>query len=363
MPILPAPTAAGQWQGGVTSGTGGFLPASHATGALGGQSVGDPEAYAGPDATPSAALLMERLSLSHFESSSSSSPSKRRENDKRDPSKLIAEELAQGRQKLEQSFADKRRRERRLEKLKQRLDSLRTDREEVVTELTDRQCDVQHLFAEIDFTRLQIEQVEHETGPMRAIRQAFSREDIARMEETRRRFQSERRSLGEDAQDLKDRRALLQMSQDMLLTDRKIVAGFCERLKKPQRRKMELQSRQILLLEEQRQAEEDRSRMLYALEMERVKLFSLRSERMDIGSEMKRMLQEAHKLSRDTGVEPAVFSKCFLPARPDPPEMREPLDPLAVPSTSTAWGPAAEYLRGEDVTSWRRKVYQEGVGS
>mmetsp|Transcript_82656 Transcript_82656/g.129120 ORF Transcript_82656/g.129120 Transcript_82656/m.129120 type:complete len:610 (-) Transcript_82656:58-1887(-) len=365
IPILPAPSAAGQWQGGVVSGTGGFLEASSATGALGGKNIGDQEAYAGPDATPSAAMLIERLCLRHFESSSSSSLPKRHENAKRDPAKLVADELAQGREKLEQSFADKRRLQGRLETMRQRLASVRADREEVVAELTNRQCDVQHLFAEIDFTRLQIETVEHETGPMRAIRQAFSHEDITRMEQTRRKFQSERISLGEEAKDLKDRRALMQMSQDMLMQDRKNVRGLCENLKRPQRRKMELQSRQILLLEDQRQAEEDRGRMLYALEMERVKLHSLRSERMDISSEMRHMLQEAHKLSRDSGVEPAVFAKCFLPDRPDPAEMQEPLDPIAVPSSSAvmgAWGPAAEYLRhGEDASSWRRTVYQTGV--
>merc|ERR1712110_460786 len=98
--------------------------------------------------------------------------------------------------------------------------------------------------------------------------------------------------------------------------------------KRAERRKMELQSKQSLILEEQRQAEADRGHMLYALELERVKLHTMRSERLEIGHNEKLILQEARKLSRDSGVEPAVFAECFLPRSLEDPSLQVPIDPL-----------------------------------
>merc|ERR1712072_550677 len=107
--------------------------------------------------------------------------------------------------------------------------------------------------------------------------------------------------------------------------------------------------------------------MLYALELERVKLHTMRSERLDIGNNAKQILQEARKLARDTGIEPAVFAECFLPHSAEDPALQEPLDPLATfpggPSGG-AWGPAAEHARGwEDTSAWKKAVYRHGTNA
>merc|ERR1711865_597778 len=112
-----------------------------------------------------------------------------------------------------------------------------------------------------------------------------------------------------------------------LVQDRKNCSVLTDSAKRAERRKMELQSKQNLLLEDQRQAEQERGAMLHALELERVKLHTMRSERLDIGHDSKQILQEARKLSLDTGVEPAVFADCFLPPCAQPLE-EEPIDPL-----------------------------------
>jgi len=220
------------------------------------------------------------------------------------------------------------------------------------------------MFTQLDFSRQQIEAVEREISHMRSVRQAFSHDDVIRMERTRSRFENERVALGEDRHDV---RASVQMSQDMLRQDRKNVSELSDTVKRGERRVMELQSKQSLLLEDQRQAEQERGAMLYALEVERVKLNTMRSERLDIGNNAQKILQEARKLSRDTGVEPAVFADCFLPRTSESEAAQEPVDPLVAPSggaSGGAWGPAAEHARGlEDTSAWKKAVYRHGTGT
>lgn len=320
-------------------------------------------AGAGPgtsDDAPSTAALARGLGLRRPEQISSASAaghtSHRRTDVKLDPAKRLGEELLEGRQKLEQRFADKRRLQRQHEKVRQKVESIRSEREKVVAELSLQQCDVQHIFTQLDFSRQQIEATEREVSYMQAVRQAFSQDDFRRMERTRSRFEGERVSLGEERHDVK---ASMQMSQDMWMQDRKHVAVLAENAKRAERRKMELQSRQDLLLEEQRQAEQDRSGMLYALELERVKLHTTRSERLDLGVDSRKIFEEAKKLAQDTGAEPSIFAECFLPHSKE--EVHVPLDPL-VSGPSGAWGPAAEHARGEDTSAWKRAVYRQGAG-
>lgn len=312
------------------------------------------------DAAPSTAALARGLGLRRPEQIASASTightSHRRTDVKLDPAKRLGEELLEGRQKLEQSFADKRRLQRQHEKVRQKVESVRSERENTVTELSLQQCDVQHIFTQLDFSRQQIESTERQISYMRSVRQAFSQDDIRHMERTRSRFEGERVSLGEDRHDVK---ASMQMSQDMAMQDRKHVSVLTENAKRVQRRKMELQSRQDLLLEEQRQAEQDRSGMLYALELERVKLHTTRSERLEIGVDARKIFEEAKKLAQDSGAEPSIFAECFLPHSKE--EVHVPLDPL-VSASSSAWGPAAEHARTEDTSAWKRAVYRQGAG-
>jgi len=242
------------------------------------------------------------------------------------------------------------------------LEALRSEREHVVAELAIGQCDVQHMFTQLDFSRQQIEAAEKQLAHMHAMRQSYSHEDVLQMERTRSRFEQERFALGEDRHDTK---ASVQMSQDMARQDYKNIASLRDSVKRAERKKMELQSKQSLLLEDQRHAEKERGNMLYALEMERVKLHTMRSERLDIGVNAKKVLQEARKLARDTGVEPAVFAECFLPHTEE--DLKEIVDPLALPPggpSGGAWGPAAEHARGwEDASAWKKAVYRHSGGN
>lgn len=348
MAILPVPGAAGQ--GG-------------AAGTRGQHLVRDEPLPVAPDVVPSAEALAKGLGLQRPEQSAGGRASQRRADVSSDPTRRLGQEMVEGRQKLEQTMAAKRRLQRRIEMAKQKLEACRSDRERVVLELTSRQCDVQHLFAELDFARQQIAEVERHIAQMRAVRQAFSRDDVIRMERTRSRFESERLALGEDRHDT---RAAMQMSQDIMRQDRKTIAELSDKAKRADRMKMGLQSKQALALEDQRQAEQERNAMLYQLELERVKLHTMRSERLDIGNDSREILQEARKLARDTGVEPAVFANCFLPQRVVPEALLEPVDPLAAPpggASAGAWGPAAEHTRtGENTSAWMKAVYRNGVG-
>lgn len=346
MPILPVPGGTEQWQRSSAS-AGGFHEA---------------DAAGTADDTPSAAALAKGLGLRQPEQSASATvahAAHRRADVKNDPTKRLGEELLEGRQTLEQKFNEKRRLQRRMQKIRKQLEAMRSDREHVVAELTSRQCDVQHMFTQLDFSRQQIEASEREIVHMRAVRQAFTEDDMRRAERTKSRFEQERVSLGEDRHDIK---ASTQMSQDMLRQDRKNVIELMDAAKRIERRKMELQSKQHLLLEDQRQAEQERGGMLYGLELERVKLNTMRSERLEIGNNAQQTLLEARKLARDTGVEPAVFADCFLPSAPAVSLI--PIDPLvAFPGDANggAWGPAAEHARGrEDTAAWKTAVYRTG---
>lgn len=342
--VLPTgiPSVGGQWQ-----------RASSSAGGGAGSRAGE------VDDVPSTAILAKGLGLrlpDQVPSGIAAGHTAHRRG-KHDPVKRLGEELLEGRQKLEQSLADKRRLQRQHDKVAQKAESIRNDREKIVAELTVQQCDMEHNYTQLDFSRQQIEAVQREIAHLERMRQAFSQDDFRHMQRTRSRFEGERLSLGEDRHDAK---ASMQMSQDMLQQDRKHVDGLVENAKRAERRKMELQSKQNILLEEQRQAEQERSAMLYALELERVKLHSIRSERLDIGKNARKVLEEAKKLAHDTGAEPGVFADCFLPRSSEPQE-KVPRDPLALPP-SGAWGPAADYARsGEDPSSWKKAVYRHGA--
>jgi len=340
--VLPVPTANGHWQ-------------KHIGSSVGPVSSSANEGLSAEDAQ-SAASLARGLGLRFPEQAHSH----RRPDVKRDATKRLSEDLVEGRQKLEQSLADKRRLQRQQEKARQKVEAIQSDRQAVVAELTTRQCDVQHAFAQLDFARQQIEVVEREISYMHAVRQASSQDDVRRMERTRSRFEGERASLGEDRHNTK---ASVEMSQDMLKQDRKHCAELSEKVKRSERRKMELQSRQNILLEEQRQAEQDRTAMLYALELERVKLHTMRSERLDLGSSSRQILEEARKLSRDKGIEPAVFADLFLPHSKEE-SSKVPIDPLVENRTShSSWGPAVDHARAfKDTSAWKTAVYRSGGG-
>jgi hypothetical protein len=346
MPILPVPGAAEHWHrpGGSS---GGFYQA---------------DSSSVIEEHQSASALAKGLGLRQPEQTAAATTAhaaQRRADVRSDPAKRLGEELLEGRQALEQKLSEKRRLQKRSENLRKQLDTLHGDRQQVVSELSIRQCDLQHMFAQLDFSRQQIEATEREVAHMRSVRQAFSQDEVIRMERTRSRFEGERVALGEDRHDV---RASVQMSQDMWRQDRRNVLELTDHVKRTERRKMELQSKQSLMLEDQRHAEQERGAMLYALELERVKLHTMRSERLDIGGSAKKILQEARKLAKDTGVEPAVFADCFLPRTQ--PESQEPIDPLAAPSNpfaGGAWGPAAEHARGsEDTSAWKNAVYRHG---
>lgn len=155
----------------------------------------------------------------------------------RDPSVRLGEELVTCRRRLDQKFAEKQRREKRVKQLNARLEVCRTKRQLMTVELSQRKTDVQHSLAQLEFVRQQIESIENDV--------AHGWEEPAPRAEGTQQLQVKDHDLG-------------MVHHEAFWEDRHNAQELIRQIKVISRKKLDLQAQHLVLVESQRQAEQNK---------------------------------------------------------------------------------------------------------
>lgn len=191
-------------------------------------------------------------------------------------------ELVKCRKEVEAYLGEKARLEDAASGLQDQLRSLRLQRHAMRKQLSSVAADSTRLFASIDFSRQQIEDLERLVACLKEARSLSPKAEIAnvgRLQQTG-------------------------ASEDGLHNEE-----FLSNFRRSGRRKLELQSKHQLVLASYRQAEHDRNDARKALEDERERLGKLQAARLRLCEERHAAMQEALKLAKGVGLSPLVLKE------------------------------------------------------
>jgi len=191
-------------------------------------------------------------------------------------------ELVKCRREVEVYLGEKARLEDAASGLQDQLRSLRLRRHTIRKQLSSVAADSSRLFASIDFTRQQIEDLERLVAYLKEARSLSSKAEIASIGHIQ--------QTGATAAGLHNEECL-------------------SNLRRSGRRKLELQSKHQLVLASYRQAEHDRNDARKALEDERDRLAKLQAARLRLCEERHAAIQEALKLAKGVGLSPLVLKE------------------------------------------------------
>lgn len=198
----------------------------------------------------------------------------------------LGRELVSGRRELERQFRRRRDFERQLEESRAQLDELREEKRKLEQACATIHRDTSHLQDELGFMRRQIEEAEQDLAVLRE--SGGPTADASR----RKAYSST-----EDARG--DVLSRVRQERERLEKDQREIAQLRAQMEEIQRRKFEAQAKQQVLLEKQRQAEQDRGLMLTALEADRGKLSTLRGERIKLWEERCRIDRETTDIAQE----------------------------------------------------------------
>lgn len=223
----------------------------------------------------------------------------------------LADEMVEGRQHLDGCIARQRRTERGIATARARLQANLDQRHLVVAELARRRSDVDHLFSELNFAREQIEGLERELVRLRCAREVFGQRDLWRAEQTQGRLAME----GVPREDRNGVLTSARFALDILIKDRREIAGLGDKAKLVGRKKLDLQAKQQLVLETNRGVSSARATLMHAVEVERTRLHYMRSDRLQLGEDRHILIKEVHRICCETGLEPPTVLRLCFPER------------------------------------------------
>jgi len=241
------------------------------------------------------------LAAAMQDSGGSSSASSRHRSPPGGPSavenRLLAE-LLETREELERRHAQKRFLERRAAQARAQLHDCREKRRRADADRAREHAAVTRLVKELDFTTQQTQLMTQLVVDLRESAREEKLSSSGDMQSSSNVSGREENVCLEDSEKAQDYRAALLLLQ----RNREAVASQRQRAERQSRAVQDLQGRQQLLGEANREALQDRQRLLQTLERDRVQLHDLRSGRMALGKVHSEALDEAHRLARDAGL-------------------------------------------------------------
>mmetsp|Transcript_107946 Transcript_107946/g.240933 ORF Transcript_107946/g.240933 Transcript_107946/m.240933 type:complete len:410 (-) Transcript_107946:47-1276(-) len=216
------------------------------------------------------------------------------------PQLRTAMELDEAERELWRQLRRKRDFEGRVAEKRAQLAEIRDKRRGVSAARAEMAVSVEHLSAELDFARQQRREVEHDIAVLKEsnrILQSTSQGDASKCT-------SAPSDLKRDAKDIlaeeRTRREALQVQDEQ-------IAHLRSHLERLRTEKASLQQRQQVLFERQRAAEQDRNRLIGALQDDRSGINELRSERIrlweDRTSMERELTQIAHEVRSSAGAD------------------------------------------------------------
>lgn len=227
----------------------------------------------------------------------------------------LYDELIRGRRKIDRSVSDKTSLEERVEQTRARWEERHKQRLSIVTDQARCTADLEHITTELDFSRKRIEEMNREVAHLKKVRQAFGPEDFKRVERACGRLVA-------DSTSSKERSAALasaHLTQEMLLEDQRKITSLGEQAMRASRRKLDLQARQQLLLEEQAQKDREKDMLQRELGEHREELESLRAKRLQEAQSHGVYLESMRRHVKETKLPPRVLCE-LLPRRETPAE-------------------------------------------
>ncbi|CAE7272098.1 Itsn1 [Symbiodinium pilosum] len=181
----------------------------------------------------------------------------------------LCEEVLQERQRLESQLGRRRELEEALRAAKGRLDEVQERHRSMEAQSAATKRRISYLQDELVFVTREVKTVEEDLD---ALRQAcgLGDKEMRRMPVPYSDLQEERR----------DVLTKVKAERELLLKDQKEVEELRGKLERVFQQKLEAQMKQQALLEKQRQCEQDRGLVLTAIEADKAKLLSMRSERL-----------------------------------------------------------------------------------
>jgi len=230
-------------------------------------------------------------------------------------SAMLGRELVLGRKEIDSHLSEKSRLEQLVERARSRLRDCHERRQATVGELTRRRGEVDQSSASLEFSRRRIEDIEREIADLREARGAYSAEDLRRAAADAG-AGADGLAHGHDAAMPLDAsaergqvRTAARAARRSEAEDHRAVAELIDKARRASRRKLDLQARQQLLLEDQRQAEQDRGYLRKSLDEERARLSAIQTDRLLLGEERLGVLQEVGRLARKAGLGPGAVSE------------------------------------------------------
>jgi len=186
-----------------------------------------------------------------------------------DELRKLCQEVLEERRRLENRLDRRRELEEALRAAKGRLDEVQERHRSVELESAATKCRISYLQDELVFVTREVKTVEEDLD---ALRQAcgLGDKEMRRMPAPYSDPQEERR----------DVLTKVKAERELLLKDQKAVEELRGKLERVFEQKLEAQTKQQALLEKQRQCEQDRGLALTAIEADKAKLLSMRSERL-----------------------------------------------------------------------------------
>ncbi|CAE7032786.1 itsn1 [Symbiodinium necroappetens] len=186
-----------------------------------------------------------------------------------DELRKLCQEVLEERRRLENRLDRRRELEEALRAAKGRLDEVQERHRRVELESAATKCRISYLQDELVFVTREVKTVEEDLD---ALRQAcgLGDKEMRRMPAPYSDPQEERR----------DVLTKVKAERELLLKDQKAVEELRGKLERVFEQKLEAQTKQQALLEKQRQCEQDRGLALTAIEADKAKLLSMRSERL-----------------------------------------------------------------------------------
>lgn len=206
----------------------------------------------------------------------------------------LGRELVQRRKEFEKKFAERSNLEERVEKGRLELETLIESRRSATVEFSSQQAEVERLFQILNYNREFMAELQHDVATLHDSRAAVSEEELAQVK-------AKIALRDQDAGNAAEFWPPKPVAHN--------IPGLQEKVGRLLRKKMDLQARQQLTFALQQKAERERSDAWHALEVERKKFASLRSERFNAVQRRVTAEEEVVRVSREMGLDDEIIKQ------------------------------------------------------